>query len=58
MPALIKQQRFCGRNFSTDELLMIRDVVGICGGISRNELAHTVCELLDWRRPRGRLKAR
>ncbi|MEK8018456.1 MAG: DUF4338 domain-containing protein [Candidatus Parabeggiatoa sp.] len=58
MPALIKQQRFCGRNFSTDELLMIQDVVGICGGISRNELAHTVCELLDWRRPRGGLKAR
>lgn len=58
MPTLIRQQRFCGRNFSTDELLMIREVVSTCDGISRNELAHTVCELLDWKRPRGGLKAR
>jgi len=58
MQTLIKQQRFCGRNFSTDELSLIREVVSTCGGISRNELAHTVCELLDWKRPRGGLKAR
>ncbi len=58
MPTLIKQQRFCGRHFSTDELMMIREVVSTCDGISRNELAHTVCELLDWKRPRGGLKAR
>nr|WP_287413345.1 DUF4338 domain-containing protein [Pseudodesulfovibrio sp.] len=58
METLIMQQRFCGRNFSMDELSMIREVVSICGGISRNELAHTVCELLDWKRPRGGLKAR
>lgn len=37
---------------------MIQEVVSTCGGISRNELAHTVCELLNWKRPRGGLKAR
>lgn len=37
---------------------MIREVVSTCDGISRNELAHTVCELLDWKRPSGGLKAR
>lgn len=58
MQTLINQQRFCGRIFSTDELSMIREVVSTCGGISRNELAQTVCELLDWKRPRGGLKSR
>ena len=58
MQTLLKQQKFCGRFFPTDELSMIREVVSSCGGISRNELAHTVCELLDWKRPRGGLKAR
>ncbi|PIE62523.1 MAG: hypothetical protein CSA25_04880 [Desulfobacter postgatei] len=58
MPTLIRPQRFCGRNFSAEELLMIREVVSTCDGISRNELAYTVCELLNWKRPRGGLKAR
>lgn len=58
MQTSIKPQRFCGRNFSTDELLIIQDVVSTCKGLSRNELAHTVCELLDWKRPMGGLKAR
>jgi len=58
MQTLKKQQRFCGRKFSTDELAMIREVVSTCGGISRNELAHTVCEILDWKRSQGGLKAR
>ncbi len=58
MKTLTKQQRFCGRTFSTDELLMIREIVSTCGGISRNELAYTVCELLDWKRPGGGLKSR
>jgi hypothetical protein len=35
---------------------MIREVVENCSGVSRTELANTVCELLGWRRPNGRLK--
>jgi hypothetical protein len=37
---------------------LIQEVVDSCGGISRNELACTVCELLEWKRPNGRLKNR
>ena len=50
--------RFSGRAFSVRELALIRDVVRECSGLSRMELARTVCELLRWRRPNGRLKAR
>ena len=37
---------------------MIREMVQTCKGLSRLELAHTVCELLDWKRLGGGLKAR
>ena len=58
MHGLITQQRSCGREFSTEEVSIIQEIVDTCGGISRNELAHTVCELLEWKRPNGRLKSR
>ena len=50
--------RFSGRAFSARELTLVRDVVRNCSGLSRMELARTVCELLRWRRPNGGLKAR
>jgi hypothetical protein len=53
-----KEQRFCGREFSAEEVLLIEEVVETCAGISRAELAHTVCELLEWKRAGGGLKAR
>jgi len=52
------QQKFCGREFTGEEISLIQEVVETCGGISRTELAHTVCELLDWKRANGKLKAR
>ena len=52
------QQRFCGREFTGEEVSLIQEVVETCAGISRLELAHTVCELLEWKRPGGGLKAR
>jgi len=52
------QYRFSGREFTAEEVSLIQEVVETCAGISRQELAHTVCELLDWKRPSGRLKAR
>ena len=58
MPNIVKQQRFCGREFSAKEVSLIQEVVQTCAGISRKELANTVCELLDWKRPAGGLKAR
>jgi hypothetical protein len=53
-----KQQRFCGREFTAEEVSLIQEVVESCAGISRAELALTVCELLDWKRAGGGLKAR
>jgi hypothetical protein len=58
MQTITDQQRFCGREFSAEEVLLIQEVVETCSGISRLELAHTVCELLEWKRPGGGLKAR
>ena len=40
------------------EVSLIREVVADCAGLSRMELAQTVCELLQWKRPTGSLKAR
>ena len=48
--------RFKGRELGADELEEIRDVVGNFKRLSRQELANTICELLDWRRPNGVLK--
>jgi len=58
MPNTVKQLSFCGREFSVQEVSLIQEVVQTCTGISRRELANTVCELLDWRRPAGGLKER
>jgi hypothetical protein len=52
------QVKFCGRKFSVEEVCLIQEVVETCAGISRLELAQTVCELLEWKRPGGGLKAR
>lgn len=49
---------FNGRSFRPRELELIQEVVGSCGGLSRMELAQTVCELLGWTRANGGLKAR
>jgi hypothetical protein len=50
--------RFVGHAVRVDELELIRSIVDEFGGLSRVELASTVCELLGWTRATGRLKAR
>lgn len=52
----LSSERFCGRTFTGDEVDQIKEIVSTCNGISRTELASTVCELFDWKRPTGRLK--
>jgi hypothetical protein len=49
---------YCGRQFSSGDLQLIGDVVKRYAGLSRMEMAHTVCELLQWQRSSGGLKAR
>jgi hypothetical protein len=53
-----ENHRFCGRDFTGEELSLIQEVVETCTGISRTELSHTVCELLEWNRSNGGLKTR
>src|SRR5262250_1433773 len=47
---------FCGRTFRGDELVLMRQVAGECSGLGVTEIARTLCELLDWKRPIGKLK--
>ena len=50
--------RISGRTFDSKELALIRSLSERYPGLSRNELALTVCELLDWYRPSGKPKNR
>lgn len=45
-----------GRWFTEVDLECVRDTVRMFPGLSRNELALTICENLDWKSPSGRLK--
>src|SRR5271157_5619874 len=47
---------FCGRRFSISELEMMRDVVSECSALNLTEISRTLSELLDWKRPNGKLK--
>ncbi len=49
-------RNFLGRAFTPSDLQLIRDVVRSFPALSMTELASTLCELLDWRRPNGKLK--
>src|SRR5881397_730831 len=47
---------YCGRNFSSEDLALMRQAARDCAGLGVTEIARTVCEWLDWKRPNGRLK--
>ena len=49
---------FVGQPVRQEDLDLIRSVLGDFAGLSREELAATVCEWLGWTRATGRLKAR
>ena len=55
-PSITKPIRFCGEPVSREQLALITQIVSDFGGLSRTELANTVCELFDWARPSGKLK--
>ncbi len=48
---------FCGKPVEEAGIALIRQVIGRYPGLSRTELANTLCELLEWRRPNGGLKS-
>lgn len=47
---------FCGRAVSAEDLTLIQGIVKEFSGLGRTEIANTVCELLRWVRPTGKLK--
>jgi hypothetical protein len=47
---------FRGRIFTRQELELMREIAKNYAGLAVTEMARTVCELLDWKRPTGRLK--
>ena len=53
----VRRPAFCGQPVSEGEWELLREVVDSCG-LSRSELANTICETLGWKRANGRLKAR
>lgn len=49
---------FCGRELSPEELALIRQITREFANLALTEVAATVSELLNWRRPSGGLKTR
>jgi hypothetical protein len=47
---------FFGRTFIPSDFQLIGDIARNFQALSLTELANTLCELLDWRRPNGKLK--
>jgi len=52
-----KRPAFCGAEVSDNDWRILCEIIDSCG-LSRHELASTICEALGWVRPSGRLKAR
>jgi hypothetical protein len=49
-------KRYCGRDFSTDDLLAIAGLIERTPTAKRAELSRQVCAMLDWFKPDGGLK--
>jgi len=48
--------RYCGRDFSVQELEQIRKLIAEDAGRTRAELSRLTCRMLDWYKPDGGLK--
>src|SRR5476651_1524819 len=44
---------FGGRKFRVQQIIDIQKTVSTFPGLSRSELAHTICEHVNWTTPRG-----
>src|SRR6266853_402939 len=47
---------YCGRKFTAQEVELMRVVAQDYAGLGVTEIARTICELLEWKRPNGGLK--
>jgi hypothetical protein len=57
-PNTMESVSVAGRRIDEKEIALVRDLAERFPGLSRNELALTICELIDWTRPSGKLKGR
>jgi hypothetical protein len=48
--------KFCGRTFAVKELKLMRQISSEFASLGVTEIARTICELLEWKRPGGGLK--
>ena len=55
-PPNLPSLTFAGREFSSDDLQLIRQITCDFSGLGITEIARTACELLEWKRPSGGLK--
>ena len=55
-PMIQQHVESSGRCFLPDEICLIRQTVTTFSNLSLKELSQTLCELLEWRRPNGKLK--
>jgi len=46
----------CGKEFTTEEINQIQDIIAQNQDISRGKLSRLVCERLNWRSANGKLK--
>ena len=53
---MLESMTFCGRTFDADELALMRQIAVEFFTLGVTEIARTVCELLEWKRPSGGLK--
>ena len=47
---------FCGHVLTARELNLVDQIIADFPRLSQAELAYTICELMEWRRPNGKLK--
>ena len=52
----LKSTTFAGRRFSRKQIADIQQTVTTFSALSRRELAHTICEQLQWHTPKGENK--
>jgi hypothetical protein len=48
---------YCGRSFSDEDILTIRELIQNNPRLKRTPLSRQVCDMLHWRQPNGALKA-
>jgi hypothetical protein len=56
MKSMPESLTFCGRTFGDGELELMRQIALEFSALGVTEIARTVCELLEWKRPSGGLK--